>query len=95
MALSPAEVLTAGPGRHCDGGDGGATGLYLHCRDGRRWWCYRFRTQGRVREAGLGSAAVVGLTEARDRARELYAIVRQGRDPIAEGGSSNARQRSA
>jgi hypothetical protein len=52
------------PGRHGDGGN-----LYLHVEpSGARRWVFRFVIAGKATEAGLGSADVVSLAEARERA---------------------------
>ena len=70
------------PGRHGDGG-----GLYLSIsNDGRRRWVFLFTWNGKLREAGLGSAAKggVSLKAARDKAAEGRALVKAGVDPIAE-----------
>src|SRR5579863_10548374 len=68
------------PGRHGDGG-----GLYLQIgRDGARSWVFRFQLQGRVRDMGLGSAAVIGLADARVFAGQCRSLVARRIDPIEE-----------
>ncbi len=72
----------AKPGRHSDGG-----GLYLSISsEGRRRWVFLYTWRGKQREAGLGPAAKGGVTlkAARDKAAEARAMVRDGRDPLAE-----------
>lgn len=73
------------PGRHADGG-----GLYLVISatgTSRKWtFLYRWKERGTAgdgkhREMGLGSAAVVGLAEARERARKAREELAAGRDP--------------
>jgi len=49
---------------------------------GARKWVYRFTFGGRVTETGLGSAAVVSLAEARDKARDTRKQVAAGKNPI-------------
>jgi len=49
---------------------------------GARNWVYRFTFGGRVTETGLGSAAVVSLAEARDKARDTRKQVAAGKNPI-------------
>ena len=69
-------------GRHGDGG-----GLYLSISlDGRRRWVFLFTWNGKLREAGLGSAVKGGVTlkDARAKAAEGRALVKAGSDPIAE-----------
>lgn len=68
------------PGMHGDG-----QGLYLSVsRTGSKSWILRTRVKGEKsrREIGLGSALDVSLADARDKARELRSIARQGNNPI-------------
>ncbi|GHE70661.1 integrase [Camelimonas fluminis] len=67
------------PGRHSDGG-----GLYLAIsNDGsRRRWVFLFRFEGYQKELGLGSAALVTLAAAREKARQARTLVEQGINPI-------------
>jgi integrase len=66
------------PGYHGDGG-----GLVLRVADnGNKVWLYRYKTNGRVREMGLGPIRDVSLAEARDAAREARRLRRAGIDPI-------------
>ncbi|MEC8196973.1 MAG: integrase arm-type DNA-binding domain-containing protein, partial [Pseudomonadota bacterium] len=53
-------------------------------RTGARSWVFRYRHNGRRREAGLGPYPDVPLAKARDYAREARDMLRQGIDPIAE-----------
>jgi hypothetical protein len=62
-------------------------GLYLSISaEGRRRWVFLFTWNGKLREAGLGSAAKggVSLKAARDKAAEGRALVMADVDPIAE-----------
>lgn len=73
------------PGRYNDGG-----GLYLFVRpDGGKTWTFRWRDRitGKLREKGLGpyGSRDVTLKDARDLAGEYRQMVRDGKDPIAEG----------
>src|SRR3546814_12976694 len=53
------------PGRYCDGG-----GLYLVVQPGgSKSWICRVQRDGTRRDIGLGSAAVVTLAHAREKAR--------------------------
>lgn len=71
---------TRKPERHPDG-----EGLYLQCAPGgSKVWVFRFTLRGRERWMGLGPVDAVPLAEARRRAAEARALVREGRDPIAE-----------
>ena len=69
------------PGRHGDGG-----GLYLSIDGNRRRWVFIFRDRRtkKLREMGLGSAAEVSLANARQKAGEARAALRDGKDPIHE-----------
>jgi integrase len=82
--LTAAQVEKATtPGRFGDG-----AGLYLLVRSRKaKFWLFRYTRGGKMREMGLGPAAgrtAVKLAQARARARELHAAVREGRDPLAE-----------
>jgi hypothetical protein len=52
----------------------------------RRKWTVRFMSpvMGKRREMGLGLLSDVSLAEARDRARDVAKLVKDGRDPIEE-----------
>lgn len=68
------------PGRHADGG-----GLYLFVEPtGARRWVLRTVVQGRRRDIGLGSARLVSLLEAREKAALYRKTAREGGDPIAQ-----------
>jgi integrase len=78
--LTVAKVKTARPGRYGDG-----RGLYLLVRSPTaRFFLFRYRRDGRMREMGLGSAVDVSLAEAGERAIDLYRVVKAGSDPLAE-----------
>lgn len=65
------------PGLHHDG-----DGLYLQVKNGSRSWIYRYRSGGRLRDMGLGSAATTSLAEARRAAGEARRLRRDAKDPI-------------
>jgi integrase len=76
--LSARTVATAKTGRHGDG-----RGLWLAVApSGAKKWVYRFTWQGKVTETGLGSAAVVGLAEAREKAQDCRLLVARGINPV-------------
>ena len=78
--LTAAAVRKIGPGMHADGG-----GLYLVVDDtGARRWALRTTVHGRRREIGLGPLSLLSLAEAREKARTLRRVAREGGDPIAE-----------
>jgi integrase len=78
------------PGRYGDG-----AGLYLLVRSRHaKFWLFRYTRSGRMREMGLGPAngrTAVPLSQARAKARQLYAAVREGRDPLAEREAEKAK----
>ncbi|WP_454890340.1 tyrosine-type recombinase/integrase [Sphingopyxis chilensis] len=68
------------PGRYCDGG-----GLYLVVQPGgSKSWICRVQRDGTRRDIGLGSAAVVTLADAREKARDTRDQIDMGLDPVAE-----------
>lgn len=68
------------PGRYGDG-----DGLYLEVSGaGAKSWILRVTVQGRRRDIGLGGLSWVPLAEAREEARKLRKIAKEGRDPVAE-----------
>ena len=76
--LTALQAKTKKPGRYGDG-----AGLYLIvAATGGRKWVYRFSLNGKVTEAGLGSADAVALADARDRADEARRCVARGQNPI-------------
>lgn len=71
--------------------DGGGTGLYLRVEpNGSRFWIQRITIKGKRREMGLGPAALVTLSEAREAALENKRAVRAGRDPLREKREASA-----
>lgn len=78
--LSALKVKSAKPGRHADG-----DGLYLLVKDsGSRSWMLRVQVDGKRRDIGLGSASVLGLADAREKAAEMRKLAKSGLDPVAE-----------
>lgn len=68
------------PGLYADGG-----GLCLQVTaSGARSWIYRFMLNGTARSMGLGSLLAVGLSEARNLARDARRLRSGGVDPIDE-----------
>lgn len=68
------------PGRF---GDGDGLFLVVGATGSKSWVC-RVQKHGRRRDIGLGSAAKVTLSVARDRAREVRTWVELGLDPVFE-----------
>jgi integrase len=59
-----------------------------------KFWLFRYTRGGKMREMGLGPATgrvAVTLAQARAKARELHAIVREGRDPLDERQAAKAK----
>lgn len=74
------------PGTYTDG-----QGLQLVVREGgAKYWKFRYRDGGRIRELGVGSASDVTLAEARDKAAELRRQRRDGIDPAGARRASRA-----
>jgi integrase len=78
--LNPTQVKTLSvPGRYMDG-----DGLMLEVKpSGAKSWVVRLQSGGKRRDYGLGSFKDVGLSEARDLARDYRRQLRQGVDPLA------------
>lgn len=77
--LTARQVQTLGAGYHADG-----DGLYLQVTPtGARSWILRYQLAGKRREMGLGSVALFGLAEARQRASQNRRLLADGIDPIA------------
>jgi integrase len=84
--LSARTVATAKPGRHGDG-----RGLWLAVApSGAKKWVFRFTWQGKVTETGLGSATLVTLLEAREKAQEARLMVARGINPVKVKEASKA-----
>ena len=67
------------PGMYADGG-----GLYLRVAEGgSKQWIYRYVTNGRCRDMGIGPCHVLTLAEARERARTASKLRLDNIDPIA------------
>lgn len=78
--LSAKGAIALGAGKYPDG-----AGLWLVKDEaGRAKWVLRVTVHGRRREMGLGPFPAVSLAEARRRAEEARAKVRDGLDPIKE-----------
>lgn len=81
-----AAATTSQAGRYSDGG-----GLYLVVSPtGSRKWVFRFRWKGKLSDMGLGSASVVPLSRARERAAEARLKIAEGINPLAEKRASRA-----
>src|SRR5262245_26963823 len=67
------------PGMYADGG-----GLYLRVAEGgSKQWIYRYVTNGRCRDMGIGGCRFLTLAEARERARAASRLRLDNIDPIA------------
>jgi integrase len=73
-------ALMKRPGRHSDG-----DGLYFRVvGEGKAYWVYRYRTDGREREISVGPYPEVSLAAARDKHASLRTKVRLDKvDPLA------------
>jgi integrase len=89
MRLTKFQVLHAKSGRHCDG-----SGLWLQVGPtGGKSWLLRYQRHGRAHWMGLGSADLVGLAEARERARLERVRLLDGIDPLQARRERHAEQR--
>lgn len=87
VPLTALRVKNAKPGRYGDG-----NGLFLLVRpNGTKFWVFRYRLGGTLREMGLGSANLFPLADARQRAAELFRKVKLGTDPLAERKAGKAK----
>jgi integrase len=79
------------PGMYADG-----LGLYLRVAPGgSKQWVYRYVTNGKMRDHGIGPAHTLTLAEARERATEARKLRLDGVDPIAAKRERRASQRVA
>jgi integrase len=70
---------TKRPGMYADGG-----GLYLRVAEGgSKQWIFRYVTNGRLRDMGIGPCHTLTLAVARERATEARKLRLEGIDPIA------------
>lgn len=68
------------PGLHADGG-----GLYLQVTgEAGRSWIFRYRHGKRIKAMGLGPLHSLGLSEARELARQARLLRQNGLDPLEE-----------
>ncbi|WP_406624597.1 tyrosine-type recombinase/integrase [Acidovorax sp. SDU_ACID1] len=67
-------------GRHAVGG---VPGLHLRVSAGHRGWVLRVQVGDKRRDIGIGAYPAVGLSEARDKARDIHDGLREGKDPTA------------
>jgi integrase len=89
--LTAKQVDHAKPGRHGDGG-----GLWLEVSStGAKHWTLRYQINGRSRWMGLGSAEVVTLADARERARLARLALLDGIDPLEARRAERAERRRA
>jgi integrase len=67
------------PGMYADGG-----GLYLRVAEGgSKQWIFRYTSNGRLRDMGIGPCHTLTLAEAREQATEARKLRLKGIDPIA------------
>src|SRR5262249_45148578 len=89
--LTAKQVENAKPGRYGDGG-----GLWLEVSaSATRHWTLRYQINGRARWMGLGSAEVVTLADARERARVARLALVDGIDPLEARRAQRAERRRA
>jgi integrase len=78
------EAFTGG-GTRREVPDGSLQGLYLVVQpSGMKSWAVRYRHVGKPRKMTLGGYPELGLSEAREAARQALRIVSEGKDPATE-----------
>ncbi|MGA3342807.1 MAG: integrase arm-type DNA-binding domain-containing protein [Methylocella sp.] len=78
------------PGLYCDG-----LGLYLQVRaGGAKSWIFRYRTNGKLRDMGLGSVNAVSLAQSREKAAACRSMRANGIDPIDAKRAERAKSRA-
>ncbi len=89
VGLSARKVETIKtPGLFADG-----NGLYLQVtQTGAKSWIFRYQMAGRRRDMGLGSALIVSLADARQKALDAKRMVVSGKDPLDEKKADSASQ---
>jgi integrase len=79
------------PGLYADGGN-----LYLQVTTARtKSWIFRFMLNGRSRDMGLGSTAIVTLADARQQRDTARRLLLDGIDPIEHRNAARAQRRVA
>jgi len=59
------------------------SGLYLRVTDsGTKGWIFRYRSDGRLRDMGLGKYPIVSLAAAREQCVAAHLLIQRGDDPI-------------
>lgn len=83
-------------GLPCRRGDSGCPGLYLKVTGPKAAsWVLRYQLKGRRSEMGLGPYPVLGLTDARESAREQRKLVRVEQiDPLAHRQAERSKRRA-
>jgi len=70
-------------------------GLYLQVRAGdAKSWIFRYRTNGKLRDMGLGSVTAVSLSQAREKAAACRSLRASGIDPIDAKREESAKSRA-
>ncbi len=78
--LHHTKIMKLEDGLHADGG-----GLYLRVSGAARSWVFRFTWNEKRSDLGIGSAAAISLTEARERAAKYRDALAHGQDPRSAG----------
>jgi integrase len=80
-----ADSLKAIPGKRMEYFDAALPGLCLRVTGtGAKSWCVLYRHRGRLRRLTLGGADVIGLADARERARDELHKASKGADPAGD-----------
>jgi integrase len=92
--LKAVDLARTKAGYHHDGG-----GLYLQVREGSggltRSWVFRYTRQAKARIMGLGPLDILGLADAREKARDARRLLLDGIDPLEAREAHRTAQRVA
>ena len=84
LTIKSVESYKPDPEKRTEIPDGLLTGLYLVIQpSGSRSWAVRYRHYGAPRKLTLGAYPMLGLSEAREAARDALQSVSKGADPAA------------
>jgi len=85
LSVGAVESAKPNPKKRIEIADGAVSGLYLVVQpSGSRSWAVRYRHHGRPAKLTLGPYPRMGLSDARDGAKEALRLVSEGKSPTAD-----------